>query len=81
MSTYVQDGSLFLADSSAYDVSSQYNSLIINGDTIRIVQQKNPSPTDTGYIGDLATGSVAGTSYLYYHNGSQWLRTSFSTYI
>lgn len=75
------DATIYIADDdSAATSDSNYHTLLIDGSTVRILTQRNPAYNDGGYLGEYCFGSVDGTTYLYYYNGTQWLRSAFSTY-
>ncbi len=77
----VIDATIFIADDDTASYSdTNYHTLITNGSTQRLITQRNPANNDTGYLGEYCFGSVDNVTYLYYHNGTQWVRTSFTTY-
>lgn len=81
MSVRIWDSSCFIAeDDTLQTSSSDYKTLICAGDTFRIATQRNPASNGTGQLGEFCMGTVSGATYLYYYNGSQWLRCQFSTY-
>ncbi len=81
MGTRVWDATCYIADSDTLQTSdSDYHTLLISGSTVRICTGRNPLSNDTGYLGELCVGSISGTTYLYHHNGTSWVRVAFSSY-
>lgn len=77
----VIDACVYIDDNDTLQSSdSDYHTLLIHGSTIRIATQRNPASTDNGHLGEICTGSVDGTTYLYVHNGTSWVRCAFSSY-
>lgn len=70
-------------DDSNQTTSTAGHNLIINSDTIRLMQARNiAASTDSGSAGEFCFGSqtVLGvtTWYMYWHNGTVWRRSAFS---
>ena len=81
MSVRIFDATCYVADDDSLSSSSNdYHTLIVSGDTIRIASSRAPASNASGFEGEMCIGTVLGTTYLYYHNGTQWLRTAFTTY-
>jgi hypothetical protein len=81
MGTRIIDATIYIADDDTAPTSdNDYHTLVANGSTLRLCTPRVPASNATGYQGELCIGTVSGTTYLYCHNGTQWLRTAFGTY-
>ncbi len=79
MSTRIFDATCYIADDDSMQTSSSdYHTLLVNGDTIRLATQRTPSSSsDAGYTGEVCIDS----NYIYVCVATNtWKRASLGTF-
>ena len=80
MSTAVFETVYTADDYSLSTTSTDYHSFICQGDTIMLAGNRAPLSSASGNKGEICIGDISGVTYLFYYNGTNWLRCPFSTY-